>query len=337
MHQQPRATIRVPGALAGPGTERALGGLIGLDWGTSSLRAYRFDANGQVCATRQRPWGIRQLPAGGFEAALTQITEGWPALPRLACGMVGSRQGWREVAYVKLPADAATLARGVVHVRCADGGELHVVPGLRNAGIADLMRGEETQIIGALALRPELAGECDWLLPGTHSKWASVRNGVITDFRTFLTGELYALLCRHSTLGTGISHEPVDPQAFARGVLAARDSGAAGISGRLFSARALLLEGEIAGGDVSAYLSGLLIGEELRANLAAGRLRPGLPPQLIGEADLCQRYRQAAALFDLHLPEPLLDASARGLWLLACATGLIPIAAPQAPKETPSC
>lgn len=312
-------------------------GLIGLDWGTSSLRAYWFDERGEVHATRHRPWGIRHLPAGGFDTALADIIDGWPSLPRLACGMVGSRLGWREVPYVDLPADASALARGVCSVRCADGAELHLVPGLRHAGAADVMRGEETQLVGALALRPELSHDSDWILPGTHSKWACMRAGVVTDFRTFLTGELFALLRHDSILGAGIRDGAESLPAFVRGVLAARDSASAGGLSRLFSARGLLLGGQLACAEVSDYLSGLLIGEELRANLAAGRLRPEQPPHLIGEATLCQRYRLAAESFHIHLPEPLLDATAHGLWLLACRIGLVPYGAPQAPKEMPSC
>ncbi|MDT4840559.1 2-keto-3-deoxy-galactonokinase [compost metagenome] len=345
MHHGPRVTAQPSVEPCTDASERAagdmrkasLGGLIGLDWGTSSLRAYWFDERGQVRATRNRPWGVRHLPVGGFDAALADISQGWPSLPRLACGMVGSRQGWLEVPYVDLQTVADALASGVCCLRCADGDELHLVPGLRHAGAADVMRGEETQIVGALTLQPELAHDSDWILPGTHSKWACVRDGVITDFRTFLTGELFALLRQHSILGAGSSDGTESPQAFERGVVAARDSAAAGAFSRLFSARGLLLEGELAGTEVPDYLSGLLIGEEFRANLAVGRLRPERPPQLIGEVALCQRYRHAAGLFDIHLPEPLLDATAHGLWHLACRTGLIPAGAPLAPKETPAC
>src|SRR5690242_424805 len=96
-------------------------GLIGLDWGTTSLRAFRLDGAGRIAETRARPWGIRHLPDGGCDAALADITAGWPALPRLACGMVGSRGGWHEVPYLDLPADVVRLGDTLVSLRAADG------------------------------------------------------------------------------------------------------------------------------------------------------------------------------------------------------------------------
>lgn len=298
-------------------------GLIGLDWGTSSLRAWRYDGAGRIAETRARPWGIRQLPDGGYDAALADITAGWPALPRLACGMVGSRGGWREAPYLDLPADAAHLGDALAGVRAADGMDVHLVPGLRDPCGPDVMRGEETQLAGALALRPELAAASSFILPGTHSKWAVVRDGAVTGFRTLMTGELFAVLRQHSILGaTGVEAFD-DAIAFERGVATARDSGAAGALNRLFSARALMLDGALAPASVPDYLSGLLIGEEFRAALADGLARRDMPLQLIGDDALCERYRRAAALFDIVLPPPLQDAAARGLWRIAVQAGIV--------------
>jgi 2-dehydro-3-deoxygalactonokinase len=299
-----------------------MGGLSGLDWGTSSLRAFRFDGAGRIVETRARAWGIRQLPEGGFDAALAEITAGWPALPRLACGMVGSRGGWREMPYLDLPADTAQLGRALGRLCAADGRDVHLVPGLRDPRGPDVMRGEETQLLGALALRPALAAASCFILPGTHSKWAVVRDGAVTGFRTLMTGELYALLRRHSILGGDVQAAD-DAVAFARGVAAARDSGAAGALGRLFSARALMLDGALASASVPDYLSGLLIGEEFRIALADGLARRDAPLQLIGETALCERYRRAAALFEIELPPPVEEAAARGLWQLATQAGLV--------------
>ena len=297
--------------------------LIGLDWGTSSLRAYRFDAAGQLRETRTRAWGIRHLPDGGFDAALTDIASGWPPCPRLACGMVGSRQGWREAPYMDLPADTARLASALRTVRADDGMDVYIVPGLRNPLGPDVMRGEETQLLGALALRPPLANRSNCILPGTHSKWVSVRDGVVIDFCTVMTGELFALLCEHSILGTHPGAVPADPDAFSRGAVAARESGGAGAFSRLFSARALMLDDALAPAAVPEYLSGLLIGEELRSGLASGRFRPDAPFQLIGDAALCARYRAAALHFDIELAEPVADAAAHGLWQIASRAGLV--------------
>ncbi|MBD8897518.1 2-dehydro-3-deoxygalactonokinase [Rhodanobacter sp. DHG33] len=300
-----------------------MSGLIALDWGTSSLRAFRFDATGRLEETRARPWGIRHLPEGGYDAALAGITAGWPALPRVACGMVGSRNGWREMPYLDLPANAAQLGNALGSVRAADGMDVHLIPGLRDAHGPDVMRGEETQLIGALVLRPELSTASTFILPGTHSKWAVVRDGAVTGFRTLMTGELFAVLRQHSILGASGAEAANDAEAFARGVGAARDSGAAGALSRLFSARALMLDGALAPASVPDYLSGLLIGEEFRAALADGLARRDAPLQLIGEAALCERYRHAAALFDIELPSPIPDAAAHGLWQLAAQADLI--------------
>lgn len=298
-------------------------GLIGLDWGTSSLRACKLDAAGRVEETRRRPWGIRQLPEGGFDAALAQITEGWPStLPRLACGMIGSRGGWREMPYVDLVADARRIAANIGHVRTGSGDMLYLVPGLRDSHGPDLMRGEETQLIGALSLHPELAGQSTWILPGTHSKWVSVRDGGIAVFRTFMTGELFAVLRAHSILGQGDATSR-DEDAFARGVSAARESGATGAFSHLFSARALMLDGALPPESVSDYLSGLLIGEELRAALAGNLAAPGATLHVIGESELYRRYHSAAAPFGIELAPPLQHAAAHGLWTLAVQAGLI--------------
>lgn len=314
-----------------------MSGLIALDWGTTRLRAYRFDAQGAVVDTRSRGWGVRQLPHGGFEAALRDICEGWPDAPRLACGMVGSRNGWMEVPYVELPADIDRLSSGVRTIRMAQGAALHIVPGLHDGQAPDVMRGEETQVFGALGQQPERAPFSIWILPGTHSKWVSVQDGRITAFRTAMTGELYALLREHSILGAGIGEAVQSTDAFERGVCAARDSGSQGALSRLFATRALMLDGALAPGEVPDYLSGLLIGEEFRANLALLRELPGESLQLIGEPVLCERYRQAAACFDRHLVVGAPDAAAQGLWQVACRIGLIPHLQRHASGSTPSC
>ena len=313
-----------------------MGGLIGLDWGTSSLRAYWFDDAGTVRETRTRPWGIRHLPDGGFDAALDDIGEGWPLLPRLACGMVGSRNGWREAPYLDLPADPGRLGASLQSLRAADGRELHIVPGLRNPRGPDVMRGEETQLAGAVAMAPELSARCTVILPGTHSKWVNVRDGAVVDFCTMMTGELFAVLRQHSILGAGIDEAGDDVGAFHRGVRAARDSGSVGAFSRLFSARALMLDGALPSASVADYLSGLLLGEEFRAILAGGRFAHDLPIQLIGDPALCTRYRAAAASFDIELAEPLVDAAAHGLWQVACRAGLVRNG-PATSEENPAC
>ena len=299
--------------------------LIGLDWGTSSLRAYLYDADGKVVASRHQAWGIRHLPEGGFAGALQAITADWPACTAVAAGMVGSRQGWREVPYVALPADAASIAHGMLRVDDCSSHALWIAPGLQRHQPADVMRGEETQIIGALARQPLYQANMRFVLPGTHSKWATVIDGRIVAFDTIMTGEMYALLIKHSILGAGLPAEPAaafGSEAFVRGVLAARDSGAEGIFSRLFSTRALMLAGELAPAQVPDFLSGLLIGEEFR--IARLRDNDSISPLcLIGDALLCQRYALAAHHFSHAPPAVIDDAAAQGLWHLASAAGLL--------------
>ncbi|RDS86152.1 2-dehydro-3-deoxygalactonokinase [Dyella psychrodurans] len=313
-----------------------MNGVIALDWGTTSLRAYWLEA-GNIRESRAHPWGIRQLPEGGFNVALADITAGWPRLPRLACGMVGSRQGWREVPYLELPATTAQFGRNLGSVRADDGLDVHIVCGLRNPRGPDVMRGEETQLMGALSRQPSLAAQSTWMLPGTHSKWVSVRDGAVTDFCTLMTGELFALLQQHSILAANNAGAVADPDAFARGVIAARESGAAGALSRLFSARALLLDGALPASSVPDYLSGLLIGEELRSALATGRFDHDNPLQLIGDAALCARYRSAASHFALEVSESVIDAAAYGLWQIACYAQLVDAGSSDVFKGVPSC
>lgn len=295
---------------------------IGIDWGTSSLRATLFDADGGAREERTRPWGIRQLPAGGFEQALSDICVDWPSCPIIASGMVGSRQGWHEVPYVDVPAGADSLAEHMTTFRTDDGRSVSIVPGVRDVARPDVMRGEETEIMGALAMRPGLAVNSQIVLPGTHSKWVDIRDGKIMAFATMMTGELYALLMQHSILGALIPTEvpyQINGPAFDDGVRIARASGNAGAMTRIFSARARVLASCIEPAAVASYISGLLIGEEWRAMLASGWLRAGSAPTLVGDARNCALYQRAAVAFDLLQPDALSGTAARGAWQIHLA------------------
>ncbi len=302
--------------------------LIGLDWGSTHLRAYLFDEGGAVRDARALPHGIRQLPAGGFPEAFALAVRDWPALPVLACGMVGSRNGWREVPYLDTPTSVERLARQLTRMDTPEGRPLHLVPGLRDPRRPDVMRGEETQIVGVLALQP---GVTRLLLPGTHSKWVRLDDGAVSGFATVMTGELYALLRQHSMLGAALPEARYDEAAFRRGVAAARDSGPAGALSRLFSARALMLDGQLDPASVPDYLSGLLIGEELRMALAAGWVDAGDTLPMVGEGPLCERYARAADAFGLQLTRAPEGTTAHGLWRIAAAAGLL---SPQATVPT---
>jgi len=310
--------------------------LIALDWGTSSLRAYLMGRDGALLERRDQPWGIQHLPEGGFMAAFRGIAGDWrdrlPNLPVLAVGMIGSRHGWREVPYVECPADPVAIAAGIV---AFDGGcgTLHIVPGLiQGGGLPDVMRGEETQIMGALAIDPELAAASLFVLPGTHCKWADIRSGRIVRFTTYITGELYALLRDHSILGRPAKEvvaQPADAAyavadaSFRRGLKTALDSGAEGIAGRLFTTRSLFLNGALSAAQTLDYLSGLLVGEEIRSVIAGMDGRPCPPIVLLGDAGLCDRYRIALTEFGINRVRTLNETCPAGLWQIASAARLL--------------
>jgi len=298
--------------------------LIGLDWGTSHLRGYLLDADGLVLERRHSPHGVRALPEGGFNAALSALTQGWPSCPRVACGMVGGRGGWCEVPYLDVPANADALAATLGQVMAHDGAPLWIVPGVRDRQRPDVMRGEETQVVGALAETPVLWAEANVILPGTHCKWVRVHQGQMIDVRTVMTGELFALLLRHSLLASGCDpREAHSDTRFLDGVHTARDSGGAGGWSRLFAARALWVNGQLAAEEIPGWLSGVLIGEEIRSMLADSGTVSARVWQLIGEPALCTRYRQALAAFSIEIAQPDLDSAASGLWQIALRSGLV--------------
>ncbi len=262
---------------------------------------------------------------GDFGGALARLLGDWTALavPRVASGMIGSRQGWVEAPYVTCPAGAASVAAAMSRT---PGGELAVIPGVivrDEAGVPDVIRGEETQVFGAVR-----EDERDLLavLPGTHSKWVHVARGRIVEFETHMTGELYAVLLAHSLLGrlADAAHAPDVPgPAFARGV--ARGLAGGGLGHLIFGARTLALTGELAPVEVPDWLSGLLIGREIRSartwanrrGLDAARVR------VIGSDALVARYRDALAQADIDAEAGPGDAAVRGIARVARLANLI--------------
>ncbi|HEY2967579.1 MAG TPA: 2-dehydro-3-deoxygalactonokinase [Casimicrobiaceae bacterium] len=302
--------------------------LIAIDWGTTSARAYRLDARGHILDEKSAPLGVQKVEPDKFPQALTALLGGDvpEAVPMIACGMVGSRQGWVEAPYRDCPADFDGVAAALTPV---PGTRLRIVPGLicRDAdGVPDVMRGEETQIMGALDDETwARAAPCVVVLPGTHSKWALVEGRTIEAFTTFMTGELYAVLREHSILGRlATAGGSGDGAALERGVrLSLRD--AAALPHNLFSARTLALTGALAPEAVADYLSGLLLGAEV----AAGRrwlerhAVTGGSVILVGQATLCERYRRALALAGVEAAMGAPDAAARGLWRIARHSGIV--------------
>ena len=308
--------------------------LIGLDWGTSSFRAYRLDAAGAVLEARSAPFGILKVRDGGFERVFEQEVGPWLAdradLPVIASGMITSRQGWVEVPYRPCPAGSAEIAGALLRHRTAAGRTIHFVPGLSIIGadgVPDVIRGEETQIMGAVGGavggEPGAApGRRLLVLPGTHSKWALVEDGRLVWFATFMTGELFAVLREHSILGRLMAGADDNDAAFARGLAYARGSGG-GLLKRLFSARTLCLFGELPERGVASYLSGLLIGTELREALDCLEKAPTDQEITVVGGDLTGRYLAAIQDAGLRGRPASDDAGARGLFLIARAAGLV--------------
>jgi 2-dehydro-3-deoxygalactonokinase len=302
--------------------------LLAIDWGTTRARVYRVADDGEIQDVRESPLGIQQIRDGAFDAALRTLLGDWidVAAPRVACGMIGSRQGWVEAPYVDCPAGLDLFARSLT---MAPDGALAIVAGARcrdAQGIPDVMRGEETQIVGAFA------GEADTriaVLPGTHSKWAVVRGARIENFATFMTGEVFAVLKDHSILGRMISAErgEIGDADFLRGASAARDPGTSvgTLLHRLFGARTLVLAGELDPGSVADYLSGLLIGSEITAGIEWARQQQVAADRvtLVGASALCRRYAVALASAGIGFDSGPAEAAARGLWAIARQSGLV--------------
>jgi len=299
--------------------------LIGIDWGTTSFRAYRIGAGGAVIESHEEPAGILAVRDGDFESMLTREIGAWlqaePGLPVIASGMITSRQGWLEVPYCACPAGSAQIADALM--RHPARSDLHFVPGLSLVGadgVPDVIRGEETQIVGEVGDQP---GRHLLVLPGTHSKWALAEDGLITWFATFMTGEVFAVLKEHSILGRLMQGEVDDHAAFERGLAYAR-GGEGGLLRRLFSARTLGLFDLLPEAGIASYLSGVLIGSEIEEALACLDAPPGDGQvRVIGGSKLAWRYRGALATQGLRVRPARNDATARGHFMIARAAGLI--------------
>ncbi|SDM00807.1 2-keto-3-deoxygalactonate kinase [Franzmannia pantelleriensis] len=309
-------------------------GWIAVDWGSSNLRAWAVTAAGRVLAHGGSERGMLSLASSDYETALLEVVGNWlPAsrrTPVLVCGMAGARQGWREAAYLPLPARLDDLARGAVCPPVNDARPaVRLLPGLCQsaAGAFDVMRGEETQLAGLVADDRRFSGLV--CLPGTHAKWARLEQGAVTRFTTCLTGELYGLLARQSVLKHSIGADdlaaPGDREAF---VFAVRDIHAnpGRYTARLFGLRASdLLDAGLPAGDarsarLAARLSGLCVGLELAG--MGDELADSGPITLVGNAALCTRY--ALALEALGHESQRLDGDAAVLAGLGLAYQALP-------------
>ncbi|WP_299283444.1 2-dehydro-3-deoxygalactonokinase [uncultured Tateyamaria sp.] len=259
---------------------------IAVDWGTSHLRAWLMSRDGAVIEARSSAAGMGTLERGGFEPALQALVGDALPAPVLACGMVGSRQGWAEAPYTAVPcappgaSEAVQVPDTALNVR--------ILPGVKQTKPADVMRGEETQIAGYIATHPGFDGVI--CLPGTHTKWVHISAGEIVSFRTAMTGEMFALLSSQSVLRHSMA-DGWDDAAFMAGVDQTLSRPEA-LAAALFSLRAEGLLDALPGDAARARLSGLLIGAELAA------MRPywlGQQVALIGAETLSDAYAAALA------------------------------------------
>jgi 2-dehydro-3-deoxygalactonokinase len=298
---------------AQPETDQAMKQLLAVDWGTSSLRGALLDGDGKVLKERSFERGILTVPPGEFATVFEACFGHWMGATGTFClisGMAGSKQGWLEAPYCACPAGFDEVASQLAWVRA---GRIAIVPGLscEREGIPDVMRGEETQVFGAL----QLLGLKDGLLvlPGTHSKWVRVRSGRIESFSTFMTGEFYALLRQHSILARTLpeADTEVDWDTFDEGVALALRGGS--LLQTAFSVRSLSLFGRMAAAGLPSYLSGLVIGEEIRTQ----QLPAGTPLVLVGSDSLTRRYERALGQRSAQVQRAGAEASWRGLWALA--------------------
>lgn len=308
--------------------------LIGLDWGSTSLRAWLYDATGAVLDERRAELGVNRLPTGAggvreFEPAFEQVCGPWlrtvpdvPAVPVIAAGMVGADHGWLPTRYRPLPVhlDAGLDCPSLV---TSAGLRVHVVPGVSDPGPEHaVMRGEETELLG-LTLDD---GDHEVVMPGTHAKWVRVRGRRIRNVQTYITGELFDLLLHRSSLSAlAVADGATHWDAFARGLDQARRS-RGNVLGALFTARTLPLARQLGTEQVGDYLSGLLIGGELctRFHQAAGAADGVL--WIVGSPALADRYARAARYLGRRDVVVVTDAARRGLWRAAQLAGLVPVA-----------
>jgi len=271
--------------------------LLAIDWGSSALRGALLDEGGHVLDQRGAARGMLTIGPGGFADVFETTFGDWMDVPGTRClmaGMVGSKQGWLEAPYCPCPAGLDEIVRALVrvpHTARGSSRDIRLVPGLtcENRGMPDVMRGEEVKVLGAL----EALGLDDavLVLPGTHSKWATVAKGRIESFATVMSGEFYALLCRHSILAKSLPADdaPFDATAFDRGVTTALDG--ASLMQTAFSVRTLALFERLPEAARASYLSGLVVGEELRCRPLHGAREV----VLVGAPVLVERFERALA------------------------------------------
>jgi 2-dehydro-3-deoxygalactonokinase len=260
-------------------------GFIAVDWGTTNRRAYRLDGSGASKDEFEDAQGVLAVSSGGFPDAVAEIRNRLGDLPLVLAGMIGSNRGWKETPYVPCPVGIDDLVKALVWA----GDREAIVPGVSYIGDdrADVMRGEEVQLLGGVA-----AGlvDTDSLVchPGTHNKWVQLRAGQLQSFRTVMTGELFALLKEHSILSDLLQGEVADNDVFRSA--AARAVFHETLPAELFAVRARVLLGKAKKDDAASYTSGLLIGTDVRIGLSTPTSSMVV---VMGRPDLTKLYAAA--------------------------------------------
>jgi 2-dehydro-3-deoxygalactonokinase len=287
--------------------------MIGVEWGTSSFRAFRIARDGTIRDSRTALRGLDTMPDRRFAETLRDEVGPWLAAGEdhvLLSGMIGSRQGWQETGYLPCPAGAAEVAAALVEIEF-DWGQVKLVPGLSatdQAGVAEQMRGEETQVLGVL---DAMGGSGLACVPGAHSRWVRVEAGRIVEFATHMTGETLGALRGHTILARRMREGPSDGVPFDAGVRRSQDPG--GLLHHVFGARSLVLAGQLAETEASAYLSGILIGNEVREAMAR---RQGEVVHVIGPPELTLLYARVISVYGGYPERHDGEAVARGLALI---------------------
>lgn len=300
--------------------------MIGLDWGTTSFRAFLIDQDGHVLDQKTNKNGILAVPNNDFEGVLISAIKVWldkhPALPIVASGMITSRNGWLETPYLSLPANINDFANALTPLTLSNDLVIHFITGAsykNENDVPDIMRGEETQIIGEI----EASDNEIFLLPGTHSKWAITQDEKIIGFTSFMTGEVYAALKDHTILGALMKEcSSLNDDAFLKGVLMQQKQDIS-ILHQIFTTRTLALFDKLENEDIADYLSGLLIGEEIKSALNQYDANKETIIKIIGRGDLAARYARALDAFGLNHKIINDEVTAMGHYKIAKKAGLL--------------
>ncbi|EMY3776262.1 2-dehydro-3-deoxygalactonokinase [Salmonella enterica] len=257
---------------------------IAIDWGSTNLRAWLYQGD-KCLESRQSEAGVTRLNGKSPDAVLAEVTTHWrdSATPVVMAGMIGNNVGWQNAPYLPVPALFSAIGEQLTAV----GDNIWIIPGLcvSREDNHNVMRGEETQLLGARELSPSSV----YVMPGTHCKWVQTDTQQIHDFRTVMTGELHHLLLRHSLVGAGLPEQEASGDAYAAGLERGLNSPA--VLPSLFEVRASHVLGHLAREQVSDFLSGLLIGAEVASMSESFAAQQAIT--LVAGPALISRYQQA--------------------------------------------